>query len=832
MSTFKQRFDNLQISWKMIIIYIGGIVIPILLVFSVFLWRMIQETNEREMSSLNVAIERTQKNVIDLFTDLSQVGIYFYADKELFSAAEEDEEDTNLDRFNDARILENRISIMEWAFPNINSVILYHSRSDFFNRDRLIYLDDDVKSNDWYQEYLDANQNFYYSSDYHDNDMFLVLITQFSDYIYETDDIIRQDISSRTITEALQDEYFVGESQVILLNPKNEVVATNQDIYSGFVGLQKFDEAQLEKNGDIYYVPIEYRSLGEGWQLVYLIEKPGFFDMFGTNIGSLLISMSIVFLISYLLVHSASNTITKRLLGVTLVMKEAQKGNLEKAPEDKSNDEIGTVYRSYNIMISRIKELLNEIGISKDKSDQLLTEKISAYEELASVNQELSASFEEIEIQDHKIQELIYSDLLTGLHNRFSITTIIEKGIADFDQELKAIIFIDVDNFKYINDTYGHDIGDKVISQTGKTLKNHETEHITIGRFGGDEFLIFAEGYRLRSEVVKLLEEIRDGFKDPVVVDDKKFYLTVSIGVTVCPDHGVDRNELIKRADMALYKSKNTGKNKYTFFDTTFDEGLERRITLQNAIKEAMLNNEFYLNYQPYVDSTTTKLKGFEALIRWNSDTLGQVSPFELITVAEEMGVIVEIGDWIIEEALIFIKEVNKSRTDKLTISINISAVQLLSKDFVDRLLGITNAIGINLNEICLEMTETVLIDSYTRSGKALQLLSNFGFGIALDDFGTGYSSLSYFKELPVTHLKIDKSFIDEISHSRFNKELVKLMSVIAHTKNIEVIAEGVESEEQFEILKDLQCDTIQGYYFSKPLSRQDAMAYEWQKEM
>lgn len=813
--------------------YVVGIVMPIILVFTIFIWRLVLETEKREKLALDAAIERTSNNIESIFLEMNQVGIYFSADKELFEVAKESDTDTEFDLFTKARTLENRINIMKWAFPNIDSITLYHNNSRFYDRDDLIYLTDELKASDWYVEYLDTGLNFYYATDYYDQDMHLTLTTRFSDYIDKTGNIIRQAIGSRTLSEALQDNYFNDGRRVYLVNPDHQIMASSHNPDDNLTDVQSISDKDLSKSGKLIINSIDFKSLGDGWQLIYWIDDPNTLNTLMSPLIMLVISMIVVFVLSYFLVHRISHNISRRLSNVASVMKTSQNGTLETVARDSSHDEIGVVSQTYNQLIHQIKKLLTQLKHSKEQSDTLLEEKMNAYEELettneelASVNQELTASFEEIEIQDHKIQELIYSDLLTGLHNRFSITSIIEKGISSQTKDLKSIIFIDVDNFKYINDTYGHDIGDEVIKETGKKLMTFEDEHITFGRFGGDEFLVYADGFNRRGQIVTLLERIFDEFKNPVQITDKKFYLTVSMGVALFPLHGRNRNELIKKADMALYQSKNTGKNRYTFFDASFDEGLERRIELQNAIKEAIRNDEFHLNYQPLTGTADGQLKGFEALIRWNSPTLGYVSPYELITVAEEMGAIVEIGEWVIEEALSFIKGLNANRSRKLTISINISAVQLLSRNFTKRLMGIGKAIGVEPSEVCLEMTETVLIDSFTRKGKSLQNLKNEGYGIALDDFGTGYSSLSYFKELPVSILKIDKSFIDELSSSTFNKDLVQVMTVIAHSKKIEVTAEGVETLEQLDILRELNCDTIQGYYISKPLDQQAARAY------
>lgn len=834
MGKFRTWLNNMQIKNKLMWMYVGAILLPIFILFIGFIVSLVCETHVREELAKEAASERIITNVYGLFEDMNQVGIYFSADTELYQMFTDYDSTDYFDALIAARNIDNRISIINWAFPKVHRITLYHNNEELMNSDQLNYLDDEDRNTNWYKEFSTSNADFYYSAGSYENEMYLSLTNRVSAYFSNGDILVHQEIGQEELTSALQDTYFYDKSRVFLLNPKNEIIGTNDNVYSNVNEIQLFDKSLIPNGSEVQYMPFEYKNYTNGWQVVFLIDQPGLINAFTANIGVFLIIMVFIFIGSFALVQIVSSSIRNRLSGISKVMEVSQSGALIEAGEDSSKDEIGIVVQSYNRMVQRIEMLLYEIRVSRDESDILLRQKVEAYdeleiinEELANLNNELTNSLEENRVQNAKINELIYKDMLTGLYNRFSVTNIIDKGITPGLLDFQAVIFIDVDNFKFINDTYGHDTGDLVIKATGNKLKAFESEQITIGRFGGDEFLIFINMVKSRIEVVDFLEAIRMAFKNPVMLEDKRFYLTISMGVAICPEHGVSRNELIKKADMALYKSKDTGRNRYTFYDALFDEDLERKINLQNAIKYAALNDEFYLNYQPYVESSTGKLMGYEALIRWYSKELGQVSPYELVTIAEEMGLIVEIGDWIIEEALNFIKNINQNRTDKLTISINISVVQLRSKDFATRLMGITKAVGVSPGEICLEMTETVLIDSFTRSGNDLRMLNELGFGIALDDFGTGYSSLSYLKELPVTVLKIDKSFVDELTTSEFNRELVNVMVSIAHSKGIKVTAEGVETLQQFEILRMLNCDIIQGYYFSKPLDTLKAAAYQ-----
>jgi len=323
-----------------------------------------------------------------------------------------------------------------------------------------------------------------------------------------------------------------------------------------------------------------------------------------------------------------------------------------------------------------------------------------------------------------------------------------------------------------------------------------------------------------------LLDRITQAFIDPIHIDEMRFYLTLSMGVALYPDHGSTTNEIIKKADMALYEAKGSGKDKYVFYDGLIDQNLEHKVTLQRAIREALASKSFMLYYQPLIDAQDGHLTGFEALIRWQNKDSGWVSPFELITTAEEMGIIVEIGDWVIREAMLFAKKINQERSVPIRVSINISQLQLREEDFRSKLVRQMKDTGVRADWLCIEMTETILIDSLSHRAKDLKALIELGFDIALDDFGTGYSSLSYFRELPVTILKIDKSFVDDITISRQNQHLVEVMLSIAHDRGVSVTAEGVEDSSQLEVLRKLGCDTIQGFYYSKALASEDALKY------
>jgi diguanylate cyclase (GGDEF)-like protein len=440
--------------------------------------------------------------------------------------------------------------------------------------------------------------------------------------------------------------------------------------------------------------------------------------------------------------------------------------------------------------------------------------------DLEESNRKLSVYVEEIDKKNEQLYELTHIDPLTGLDNRPSIFSIIDDIITNNTEPLHtALLFLDIDNFKNVNDTYGHDIGDQVIRVVGRKLKKLENEHTNVGRFGGDEFLILLCSQENTRMIIEFARKVLDIISEEIVVSSIRIYLTASVGIALFPKDCLDRITLVKKADTALYRAKELGRNRYAFYNEKLDEILADKISLQTAIKKAYKDKTFYLKYQPYIDIRTNRVAGVEALLRWKNDEFKNVSAFDLVRNIEEMGLMVKAGYEILRMACEFAKEINKSRSHKIKMSVNVSAISLMHKGFYGKTIKIIHDTGVDPSLICLEMTETVLIKSLDESSDILTRLMEQNISIALDDFGTGYSSLRYLRELPVNVLKIDKTFIDNIEHNKYDQTIFNSMINIAHHRDISVVAEGVENHHQVETLRKYECDVIQGYYFSRPLA-------------
>ncbi|MEA2110771.1 MAG: EAL domain-containing protein [Campylobacterota bacterium] len=418
-----------------------------------------------------------------------------------------------------------------------------------------------------------------------------------------------------------------------------------------------------------------------------------------------------------------------------------------------------------------------------------------------------------------ELQNIAFQDSLTSLLNRRAVEILIDKIIARSKRNNSkfAILYLDLDNFKPINDTLGHDIGDKVLIEVATRLKKLIRENDAVGRIGGDEFIMLLDAISEPEQTSIMSERIVKSFNTPFVIDGHSISMSFSIGISIYPDNGEYRIGLFKAADAAMYQAKERGKNCYKFYTDELDKKVKKNIILDNALKQALENEEFMLVYQPRINLQDSNVKEAEALIRWSQPGRGIVMPSQFIDRAEKNGLIVEIGAWVIDRVCYQCK---KYCDDGMPtqISINISVVQL--KD--DRLIStVKNAIekyGIKASLIELEVSESILIQDAQLLIPILSELKNLGIQLAVDEFGKGYSSMGYLKRLPIDKIKIDKSLINEIIINQKDKELVSAMSTLGRVMGLSVVAEGVEIDKHLEVSKSLDIESAQGYLFTEAL--------------
>ncbi|MFU7516284.1 EAL domain-containing protein [Clostridium sp. HCS.1] len=417
-----------------------------------------------------------------------------------------------------------------------------------------------------------------------------------------------------------------------------------------------------------------------------------------------------------------------------------------------------------------------------------------------------------------EINYLSYYDEVTGIPNRRYFMNEANRLIREKHNENIAFIFVDLDNFKYVNDTYGHDYGDSLLCEFSKIILEMNIENSFLARYGGDEFVLVKSNINGKNEIKVILDDIIKKLSKPLIIKEREIYSTLSIGVSIYPFDGKDIGILLKRSDMAMYLAKINGKNRYEFFDLKLLEVLDREFEIEKGLRMAIDNEEIKFLYQPKVKIHTGEVIGFELLIRWHSKNLGLVSPKEFIPIAENSGLIIPIGKYIIDESFKKCKELSLLTDKKFKMAINLSEVQIRDDDIVDYISNSLQKYDLDANYVELEITESIIMKSAEKNIKTLEKLKSLGVTLALDDFGTGYSSLSYLRTLPIDVLKIDKSFIDGILIEEKSEYIINSIIELSHYLNLLVVAEGVETKEQLSFLEKSNCDVIQGYYFSKPI--------------
>jgi diguanylate cyclase (GGDEF)-like protein/PAS domain S-box-containing protein len=425
---------------------------------------------------------------------------------------------------------------------------------------------------------------------------------------------------------------------------------------------------------------------------------------------------------------------------------------------------------------------------------------------------------------EEKIKHMAYYDQLTDLPNRALFNDRLNLAMAHAHRNglLMALLFIDLDRFKNVNDSLGHDIGDKLLQDVSDKLIDSICENGTVARFGGDEFMLLLPEIVGIEDAIKVAERILISLNKPSKIDNMEIHITPSIGIVLYPNDGLDVDTLVKNADAAMYRAKEEGKNNYQLYTSEMNAKALEQIKLENSLRRAIDNQEFILHYQPQIDIASRSVKGVEALVRWKSPERGLVPPGEVIPVAEEMGLIVRLGEWVLRTACAQNVEWQRAGLPHLKMAVNISAKQLKQKNFVERVERILEETQLKAKYLELEITESVSMKDIDKTLDIVKRLKEIGVSFAIDDFGTGYSSMNYLRNFPIVDvIKIDSSFIRDITPNIDEPAtaIVGAMIVLAKSLRMKIIAEGVETEEQMEILRNYDCDEMQGFHFSRPLS-------------
>ncbi|MDD2662274.1 MAG: EAL domain-containing protein [Dechloromonas sp.] len=427
-----------------------------------------------------------------------------------------------------------------------------------------------------------------------------------------------------------------------------------------------------------------------------------------------------------------------------------------------------------------------------------------------------------------RLHHMAHHDVLTGLYNRASLKERLDHGLAVARRENAkiALLFIDLDRFKVINDTLGHHVGDELLIQVGRRLRSCVRESDVVARLGGDEFVIMLTGVEHSSTVAMIAEKLVSEVNDPYQVGVHQLYTSPSIGIAIFPTDGPDGETLMKNADAAMYHAKNAGRNNFQFFDARMNEASLERLKIENSLRQGLGRDEFLLHFQPIVDVRSGRVAGLEALVRWQHPERGLLFPGTFIGVAEETGLIMPLGDWVFWAACRQLAEFRRIGIRDVKMSLNISAIQMRNGNLDVLTRGAIEAYDLEPGDLIFEITESVAMQQPEETVRILDILHDMGVTLALDDFGTGYSSLSYLRMFALNHLKLDRSFVQEIGQDADGQVICDATIGLAHNLGLKLIAEGVETEEQLDYLRGRGCDLVQGYLFSKPLPADQAVDF------
>lgn len=507
---------------------------------------------------------------------------------------------------------------------------------------------------------------------------------------------------------------------------------------------------------------------------------------------AILVIMAFSLKVANTLLLRSQKEITDPILALAKTSEEiSERGDYAMRANSGTPDEIGQLAKSFNLMLDRIQ-----------KRDT-----------------ELEAEIMQRKRVEARLDHLAHYDTVTNLSNRHffneRLASLVSRALQF--KERAVVMFIDLDNFKIVNDTLGHDTGDALLRIVAERLSATLRFGDVISRIGGDEFAILLENVEKANQSVMVAEKCLASLAEPILIDGNELYIGASIGISICPDDAADMHELLKHADTAMYYAKSKGKNTYQLFLPEMKEGAQKRLTLESSLRRALDRQEFALFYQPQIDLKSRRITGVEALLRWIHPELGIVNPDEFIPIAEENGLIVPIGEWVLKTACLQIKAWQESGLKHLTMSVNLSGRQLKEDRLVERIKAIVHETGVDPATLHLELTESMLMDAGTITIEKLEQICAMGIQLEIDDFGTGYSSMSYLKRYPITTLKVDKSFVRDLPEDTDDAAITSAIIAMAQSLKMHVMAEGVETDAQAEFLLANGCSNAQGYLFSKP---------------
>jgi diguanylate cyclase (GGDEF)-like protein len=480
---------------------------------------------------------------------------------------------------------------------------------------------------------------------------------------------------------------------------------------------------------------------------------------------------------------------------------------------------------SFNL--EKLNSELLQKEIENDEAQLVLEQVQERSKELLKTKEALEKEILERKQAEDRLTYMALHDDLTDLPNRTLLIDRLSQILTrvQWRNRLTAVLSFDLDHFNQINDTMGHQTGNLLLKAVSERFRTCVRPGDTIARLGGDEFVMVLADLARVEDVSKIAQKVIEAFSKPFAIQTHEFYVTTSIGISLSPNDGVDSQTLLRAADMAMFRAKEQGRNNYQFYHPALNSNAHERFSLETGLRQALVREEFLLHYQPQVDLGTGQIIGVEALLRWKHPDRGLVSPAKFIPLAEDTGLIVPIGEWVLRTACAQAKSWQTSGFDDIKITVNLSGRQFQQNNLIETIREILRETGLDHRCLELELTESVMQNSETTIAM-LRELTRMGIDISIDDFGTGYSSLSYLKRFPIRTLKIDQSFVRNVTTNADDPTIIKAIISLAHSLRLRAIAEGVETEEQLQFLRSLECDGMQGFLLSPPLPADEMIKF------
>ncbi len=545
---------------------------------------------------------------------------------------------------------------------------------------------------------------------------------------------------------------------------------------------------------------------------------------------AIIIVFVILVLASFFLSYHLYKAITRPIEELTSIAEGFNRGDLNILMDESRNNEFGKLAMHFNRSTSKLNQTTKILkGRTKELQDST--------EELLKTNNKLTDEIAERKLAEKRISHLAYHDSLTDLPNRYLFQDRLSMSIANTKNRQKklAVLFLDIDDFKRINDTFGHSTGDLLLKEIVDKIKSCirvtdsasrqaqlDTNHVTAARFGGDEFIILLPDIQGPGDAVRVVRRLFAALARPIRLATSEVFITMSVGISISPDDGTDAEQILKNADTALYHAKEAGKNTFKFYQGFMNGIIRKHLRIERGLRKAIDRNEMLVYYQPRIDVKTGDIVSMEALSRWRQTDKKIVPPGEFIPVAEDTGLIIPLGEWILRTACTQNKAWQISGHPPVSISVNISAKQFLHERFLQTITDALTYSSLDPQYLELEITENILMKYAKKTINILRKLKDMGIRLAMDDFGTGYSSFNYLIRFPLDVVKIDISFIENITDKPDHAAIVKAIISMAHSLNLKVVAEGVETVQQLDILREFGCDEIQGFLYSRPVTAEE----------